>query len=188
MKVLKMTTGFPYGEDDATKQREQEIKDYLSQFREVPADEYRSAAHIVSEVEAAGALVALGCYDFSKGGIKGAVELYDTTSVHTEELHNILSRLQVAAAKLEVQSAIGIDQGFHHQPGWNTKAQSPLSGPVLHSFDELMLCQDYCTDALQDRLNEGWRIVAVCPQEARRPDYVLGRSMATRLPEAAQRG
>lgn len=37
--------------------------------------------------------------------------------------------------------------------------------------------QDCCTDELQRHLNEGWRILAVCPpNDTRRPDYILGRS------------
>ena len=33
-----------------------------------------------------------------------------------------------------------------------------------------------CSDTLQTELNDGWRIIACCPQPGqRRPDYVLGR-------------
>lgn len=35
---------------------------------------------------------------------------------------------------------------------------------------------DYCTTALQQDLDEGWHILAICPQSGqRRPDYILGR-------------
>lgn len=35
---------------------------------------------------------------------------------------------------------------------------------------------DACTDELQEMLDDGWRILAVCPPNARRrPDYILGR-------------
>ena len=34
-----------------------------------------------------------------------------------------------------------------------------------------------CTDILQEYLNKGWRLLAVCPPNgARRPDYVLGHA------------
>lgn len=34
---------------------------------------------------------------------------------------------------------------------------------------------DCCTEELQDWLDRGWRIIAVCPQpDQRRPDYILG--------------
>lgn len=36
--------------------------------------------------------------------------------------------------------------------------------------------EDACTEVLQGRLDDGWRILAVCPPNAqRRPDYILGR-------------
>lgn len=48
---------------------------------------------------------------------------------------------------------------------------------VLHINDVTVL-YDACTDDLQTHLNEGWRILAVCPPNSqRRPDYILGRSI-----------
>lgn len=46
----------------------------------------------------------------------------------------------------------------------------------LYLCDEVKICEDYCTNSLQDELNEGWRILCVCPPNGqRRPDYILGR-------------
>lgn len=46
----------------------------------------------------------------------------------------------------------------------------------LLTVTEVMVEEDCCTDNLQRRLNEGWRILCVCPpKNARRPDYILGR-------------
>lgn len=46
----------------------------------------------------------------------------------------------------------------------------------LMYIDEVKVLTDCCTDDLQEWLNEGWRILAVCPPNAqRRPDYVIGR-------------
>ena len=46
----------------------------------------------------------------------------------------------------------------------------------LMLIDEVTYLEDCCTNLLQDQLNEGWRILAVCPPNAqRRPDYILGR-------------
>lgn len=43
-------------------------------------------------------------------------------------------------------------------------------------LDEVCVREDYCTDMLQSDLDEGWRILAICPPNAaRRPDYILGR-------------
>lgn len=41
--------------------------------------------------------------------------------------------------------------------------------------DQVKVLEDCCTDSLQRRLEEGWRILAICPQpHQRRPDYILG--------------
>lgn len=42
---------------------------------------------------------------------------------------------------------------------------------------EVKVMEDACTDALQEQLNIGWRILCVCPPNSqRRPDYILGRA------------
>lgn len=51
-----------------------------------------------------------------------------------------------------------------------------MPGHSLAMFNAVMLMSDACSDALQDNLNQGWRILAVCPQpDQRRPGYILGR-------------
>ena len=47
----------------------------------------------------------------------------------------------------------------------------------LLSINEVTWRDDACTEEIQRLLEEGWRIVAVCPPNgARRPDYILGRT------------
>jgi len=47
----------------------------------------------------------------------------------------------------------------------------------LLCVDEVTYLEDVCTDQLQSMLDEGWRILAVCPPRMqRRPDYILGRT------------
>lgn len=46
----------------------------------------------------------------------------------------------------------------------------------LMRIDEVQHLDDCCTDELQRELDDGWRILAVCPPcSQRRPDYILGR-------------
>lgn len=48
---------------------------------------------------------------------------------------------------------------------------------ALLSIREVRVLEDACTDELQDRLDNGWRIIAVCPPNSqRRPDYILGKT------------
>lgn len=61
-------------------------------------------------------------------------------------------------------------------PTSNVNLQVAIPNLLLWSVDEVMVAEDECTMSLQDRLNEGWRILAICPPAAqRRPDYILGR-------------
>lgn len=54
--------------------------------------------------------------------------------------------------------------------------QITIPDQALMWIDEVQVETDCCTDALQSLLDEGWRILAVCPpNSSRRPDYVLGR-------------
>lgn len=56
-----------------------------------------------------------------------------------------------------------------------------VSDTNLTHFDEMALIEDACTDAVQAALNDGWRIVAICPAiDQRRPDFILGRGIRGR--------
>lgn len=69
----------------------------------------------------------------------------------------------------------------HHQvtPAELKDAQAiqiAVPDQALMYIDEVTNLDDCCTDFLQDHLEKGWRILAVCPPNAaRRPDYILGR-------------
>jgi len=59
---------------------------------------------------------------------------------------------------------------------FNNRVEVHMPGQALSMYNETLLMEDSCTDALQNELATGWRIIAVCPQpDQRRPDYVLGR-------------
>lgn len=63
----------------------------------------------------------------------------------------------------------------HLQSGAAVQIAIPDVG--LLRVNEVTVREDCCTDSLQSDLDEGWRILAVCPPNAaRRPDYVLGRT------------
>jgi hypothetical protein len=57
-----------------------------------------------------------------------------------------------------------------------TNIQVAIPNLLLFAVDEVRLLENGCTDELQRMLEDGWRILAVCPPPAqRRPDYILGR-------------
>lgn len=59
---------------------------------------------------------------------------------------------------------------------FNSKCNTHVSDVSLFTITETMVLENGCTEMLQARLKEGWRILSICPQpDQRRPDYVLGR-------------
>lgn len=64
-------------------------------------------------------------------------------------------------------------------PVVNERCNVVVPGLGLMEIREVCVENDFCTEMLQQRLNEGWRILAICVQpDQRRPDYVLGRNQA----------
>lgn len=59
---------------------------------------------------------------------------------------------------------------------FNGRCQQQQPNQSLLNIAETKLLENSCTDALQQELACGWRILAVQPQpDQRRPDYILGR-------------
>lgn len=55
-------------------------------------------------------------------------------------------------------------------------AQVRIDHGVIH-FDQVDVLEDACTQELQTKLNNEWRILAIIPQPGqRRPDYIIGRN------------
>lgn len=59
---------------------------------------------------------------------------------------------------------------------FNERCHVSVAGNGLLSINDVAVHLDLCTDRLQELLDNGWSILAVCVQpDQRRPDYVLGR-------------
>jgi len=68
---------------------------------------------------------------------------------------------------------------------YNEKVEVHTPGMGLMLFNSVMLAGDACSDQLQTHLDEGWKIIAACPQpDQRRPDYILGRYDPSRAEKA----
>lgn len=65
-------------------------------------------------------------------------------------------------------------------PKFNERLQVVVPSFGMLLIDEVQVLEDCCTTRLQEALDDRWRILAVCPQDARRPDYVLGRDRLAR--------
>ncbi len=55
--------------------------------------------------------------------------------------------------------------------------QVHLPGNELLKIRHVHVEEDCCTEVLQGKLDAGWKIIAVCPQASRRPDYILGKEL-----------
>ena len=96
---------------------------------------------------------------------------YASPKEHIKQLYDVKSEVDIASM-IEASVASSVEAIGKL---YNEKMSSEQPGPSLLNVDETMLMEDACTNALQENLDNGWRILAVCPQPQRRPDYVLGR-------------
>ncbi|NQY58398.1 hypothetical protein [Cognatishimia sp.] len=66
--------------------------------------------------------------------------------------------------------------GFYQEQEYNKKVNVHVPGDRLLSISEVTYGNDMCTEELQEKLDEGWHILSICPQpDQRRPDYILGK-------------
>lgn len=84
-----------------------------------------------------------------------------------------------AGIEVAVKSIRGLSTGHAHRgrdPVVQHLTQISLANVGLLEVQFVTVIEDACTDALQGMLDDGWRILAVCPpKDSRRPSYVLGR-------------
>jgi len=80
---------------------------------------------------------------------------------------------EIVAVQQKLEDAL---QKFDKQISFNEKVDVHVSGFALMSINQIGLANDCCTEYLQEILNKGWRILAICVQpDQRRPDYVFGK-------------
>lgn len=197
MKIVKMTVHMPfnYGEDTKEKDAAEkaQLADFLSANGLTANNDTDKGVVICTPDHVINAMQCFGVSSYNKIGVKKVEVLFDSVDETAERLDTLLTRMQMAATKIESQVQCLYEttaDGVPRVDGlWNNKTQSPVVGTLLHQVNELSLCENFCTDELQGMLNEGWRLIAVCPQESRRPDYILGRTMSEpKLPNGARRG
>lgn len=96
-----------------------------------------------------------------------------------DTMSGVVARMSALAEKIEKIAALPATSAE-----FNERCNVYMPGNALMSFNETMLMEDTCTDALQEQLDCGWRVIAACPQpDQRRPDYILGRFNPKREPD-----
>lgn len=90
------------------------------------------------------------------------------------DLNGVMRKFNRMAAKL--MSLPGLQRNDTHHDCQNERVHVHMPGQALSTYNEVLLQENCCSDELQGALDQGWRIIAACPQpDARRPDYILGR-------------
>lgn len=80
---------------------------------------------------------------------------------------------EIVAVQEKLENAL---QKFDKQIQFNERVDVHVGGFALMSINQVGYAEDYCTEKLQDILNEGWHILSVNVQpDQRRSDFVLGR-------------
>lgn len=61
-------------------------------------------------------------------------------------------------------------------PAFNEKVEVSVPSNNLMGIKMVKVVENACTESMQEELNAGWVILAICPQpDQRRPDYIVGR-------------
>lgn len=82
------------------------------------------------------------------------------------ELYNFLSKAEHTLDDLKALNS----QLF------NKKLEVHMPGNSLLEISNVIVVENACTEAIDQKLQDGWRILAVCPQpDQRRPDYIMGK-------------
>jgi hypothetical protein len=135
----------------------------LANLAQLGLEETKELHGVVCNAEDAMQLIALGyCGNYFN---------VDNLSVIYDQTNPALDDSIKSAVKQSVESAIeSVGKLFNAKVG----VEQPSANLLM--VNETKVAEDACTDMLQSELHNGWRILAVCPQPQRRPDYVLGRS------------
>lgn len=97
--------------------------------------------------------------------IKRCVQAQDVSADNmTTVLYQLEQKIKTLSTLLDAKNS------------FNERCEVHMGGNTITTYNEVKLCEDCCTDALQTQLASGWRMIAVCVQkDQRRPDYILGR-------------
>jgi len=97
--------------------------------------------------------------------VRGMPKTVEQNYTHViQEIINVQEKLENALRK------------FDKQIEFNEKVNVHVGGFALMSINQVGFGEDMCTEKVQDVLNKGWRVLAVCVQpDGRRPDYIFGK-------------
>lgn len=175
MKIFRVTFHLPsfYGDADAEMKKAvvaQHLDELVAGLPTARKEEVSyKCQYLMSEKDLLTVLSTVEVYSYGNEPSVEKVELVMDMADPMEAVRHMLERMELAASRLTAEAGQAL------APAFNAYTNSPIPGPHLLGISRVMIAEDCCTDTLQTLLDEGWRLIAICPQEARRPDYVLGR-------------
>lgn len=106
---------------------------------------------------------------------------YEKIFQHCEILHFINLESEFAYQQIDLEKlANNITTSMLGKTGsnlFNQKLNIHQPNMPLFTYNQFQVLTDFCTEKLQNEyINQGWRVVAICPQpDQRRPDYIIAR-------------
>lgn len=97
--------------------------------------------------------------------------------VPTTQALEIINALERIEHKIERRTQEK-PKGIPNKPTYESDGKERAAMPewFIAHIRTVEVRTDYCTNALQRDLDDGWHILAICPQPGQcRPDYILGR-------------
>lgn len=184
-KLVTKSFHFSYSGDDAAEAKakaESDVMHYFAKLYKLLDDKGIKYTHKITESWRDSQ------YGFSFPDIEIFINKEDFFDL-LEEGHEVkvISRHAVSGAEIDLSNAAEKAQQIvdklesllnssFPEVNYNSKCDVHVPGLGLIALNRTLLLEDSCTDALQDALNDGWRIIAACPQpDSRRPDYILGK-------------
>lgn len=116
---------------------------------------------------------------------KGEIKYWNNYTANLNDILEITSEIRLQKTdnlSLEARLINTIERyasggSFSKEQQFNERVNVHISDIGLLKINEVQVLTNECTEDLQKYLDDGWHIVAVCPQpDQRRPDYVIGRT------------
>ena len=178
---------------------------YIDEFIEKDGKYYKSEEKLTKEESESNYCVYRRCADSNIVFVEESGHLVDLETFAVKCKHKFFitkSTKQTSASIDSIQALLGqIEQKTEainttleafESSTFNQKVNVHVGGGLIVTYNDIMLMEDSCTDDLQSKLNDGWRVISVCVQaDQRRPDYVLGRfkpDLHVRNKDEADRG
>lgn len=107
--------------------------------------------------------------------IRNLCKINRTYTIKIKDTSDGTAALELLSHKIELLDTFMKRAAGAAAQNYNIKCGVPLVDTALMSINRIKIMENCCSDELQKTLNEGYRILSVCPQpDQRRPDYVLG--------------